>query len=176
MRSIIIYVLILFSLSQCRNSDGEFLFEMNYLNNRATLNVNGGLLVGYVKSVGPLNTNLEELLTAAGTTQEEVSIIQGVSATITSIDGFDLDFIDEARLILCRSDETSNCSIEMFHLDNIPFNTRRSIRLQPGVTNLKEFLINQEAFSVELELTRLRDFPLERNLRLQLDFVLEVRK
>ena len=176
MKRISLIILTTLLLLQCRNDEGEFLFEMDYPNIRATLNLTLGLSTGYVRSIGPLNTNLDGLLSAAATPKEDVSIIQSASATITSIDGFDLDFIDELRLVLCAPGENQNCSIEMFHLDNIPFSVDRSIRLQPGITNLKEFLINQDDFSVELELTRLRDFPIERDLRLRLDFALEVRR
>lgn len=169
-------ILLFLTLSQCRNGEGEFLFEMDYPNNRATLNLTLGLSTGYVATFGPLNTNLDELLMAAGVQKEDVSLIQSVSAEVTSIDGIDLDFIDELRLILCRPEEPGNCTIEMFHLDRIPFSIDRTIRLQPGITNLKDFLIDQRQFIVELELTRLRDFPIERDLRLRLDFNLEVRQ
>lgn len=171
-----ILLISMFTLLACKNESGEFLFDLDYPNNRATLNLTLGISTGYVLSLGPLNTNLEALLVAATTAKDEVSLIQSGSATLSSVDGIDLDFIDELRITLCLPEENSNCSIELFHLDNIPFSKDRSIRLQPGITNLKEFLINREEFNVELELTRLRDFPLERDIRLQLDFTLEVRK
>ncbi len=176
MKRALYFLFILLLLTQCRKEDGEFLFEMPYPNIRGDFDLSAGLLFGYVLPIGPLNTNLEELLTAAMTTEEEVSVIQGASATLSSLDGVELDFIEEIRLLLCAPGDVSNCQIEVFYLDNIPFNTGSTLRLQPNITNLKDFLINQPDFRMELELTQLRDFPPQNNLRLRLDFSLEVRR
>ena len=171
----IMVLLLLAGLVSCRNDTGVRLFDMNYFNNRLTIPGVLNVIESHFFTIGPLETNISTLLTSNALQPDEVSRIEPFFATLTALDGADLAFIEEISVRICPTDGQGNCQLEIFFLDDIPFNVRDQIELLPSLSNIKEFIIDQQSFTIQVVLLRLRDFS-PANVELQFDFALEARQ
>ena len=168
-------LLLLVSLMSCRNDTGERLFDMNYFNNRMRILGVLNVIESHFFTIGPLETNINSLLTNNTLQPDEVTRIEPFFATLTALDGTNLAFIEEISVRICPTDGQGNCQLEIFFLDDIPFNVRDQIELLPSLSNIKDFIIDQQSFTIQVVLLRLRDFS-PANVELQFDFALEARR
>lgn len=165
--------LLLSLLVSCRNDTGVRLFTMNFI---TEFSFNGVLntIESHYFPVGPLNSNISRLMNENDVSDEDITRIEPNFAVLKSLDGYDLDFIEEISVRICPV-SGGTCQLEVFYLDDIPFRTRDEIDLLPSLSNVKSFFINQNQFRLELVFLRLRNFS-PANMQLRFDFGFDARK
>lgn len=155
MRKFGIITLLVSLLLSCTKDEGEVLFEMVYPNFEVSIPPGLGTLSSHVLNISNIDTNIDFFLNNAGITAEQLNTISPARATLTSLDGFDFDIIDEISIRICDPQDI-NCNLEIFYLDNIPFNIGAELRMQPTLADVKQFL-TLEQFRIELVIVQLRD-------------------
>ncbi len=172
----IIYLFLITTvLLQCRSDSGERLFDLNFPNNRFVIPAGLNTIQSHFFTLDPVPNNLENLLISNAINDSEISRVEPFAATLTSLNGFELDFIEEISVRICDPDDLSNCEREVFFLDNIRFNTGTVIELLPTLIDAKDFFIDSDRIVLRVVLLRLRDIPFT-NYDCRFDFSFDVRK
>ena len=171
----VLLVLVLLTHSSCRQDQGERLFELNYPNQSFEVNKVLNTIESHFFIIGPLPNTLNSVLKNSTATENDITRIEPFYASITSIDGFSFKFIEEISIRICNVSDPSRCDLEIFYLDQIPFSAGDRLELLPSLANVKDYLIGENQFTIEVVFLRLRDFsPAQMDLRLNFGF--DVRK
>ena len=175
MNKVFIYLIVILLVFSCQEDQGERLFELNYPSQRMNINRVLNTIESHFFIIGPLPNTLPSMLQNSSATIEDINRVEPFFATLTSEDGFELAFIQEISVRICNPEDPSRCDLEIFYLDNIPFNTGSRVELLPSLANLKEFFDEEDRIIMELVLLRLRNFS-PANFDLRFDFAFDVRR
>ena len=107
----------------CGEDQGERLFELSYPNQQLRVNRVLNTIESHFFVIGPLPNTLNSLLQQSATPASDVNRVEPLFAKLTSLDGFELEFIQEISVRICDPDDLRRCDLEIFYLDNIPFST-----------------------------------------------------
>ncbi len=135
----------------CSRDSRERLFEINYPNILFDLpaGLSGNIAWGHSKS--DLPSNFRNIVKA---NNSDTAVIAGVfpySARITSLDGFDYNFVEGVSILMC-SNEKKQCSLisdEVFYIDDLRGRAKSSINLLPTQRNIEK-LLSEEQYRLEL--------------------------
>ena len=137
----------------CNRDDQEVLFELNFPPPPLTFNILPGLgtFDTHVYTMSPIPTFFSKKLGNSGHTIDEVGIIQAKDAYLNAIFGdVNLDFIYRVSVFVFDPFNPAD-KVEFFYLDPVPFKDKTSIRLFPGITDIREWM-QEEFVGVEIRL------------------------
>ncbi len=137
----------------CNKDDREVLFELNFPPPPITFNILPGLgtFDTHVYTQSPIPTKFASKLANSGHSIEDVGIIQAKEAELSSIFGdVNLDFIHRVSVFVFDPFNPAD-KVEFFYLDPVPFRDQTTIRLFPGITDVKEWM-QEEFVGIEVRL------------------------
>ncbi|MDX1477833.1 MAG: hypothetical protein R3301_08990 [Saprospiraceae bacterium] len=152
----------------CRGDNRREVFELNYI---LDFTIQAGLnTIETHFIVNPAITSLfEERLDANSLTIDDVVAVEPRFAELSTIfNDEDLDFIRRLEIRVFDPFDP-DFSREVFYLDPVPTNTRKSIRPFPGLSDVKE-IVSQTTFGVEIRLAFRRIPSQSYDMRLLFDF------
>ena len=113
-----------------------------------------GVFDTHVFELNGIPTNKAAFLSTSGANESDITAILPKEAEL-SINFANVDFVFVGEVVVEIFTRTDNVGVEIFHRDEIPLNTGRSIRLFASLPEISKYLTGDE-FNVRVEL-RLRD-------------------
>lgn len=160
-------VLVAVTIVSCNKDNRTEFFELNHF---VDFDIQPGLNTfdTHFFVISPLTSILDDKLSAAGISPEEVIAIEAKDAVLTSTFGdINLDFIHQISVYIFDPFNPSD-KIEFFYLDPTPFRNATSWRLFPGIADISEW-IDEDYFGVEIRLTFREVTPSFIPMRLEFD-------
>ena len=154
----------------CNKDDREVLFELNFPPPPITFNILPGLgtFDTHVYTQSPIPTQFAAKLANSGHTLDEVSIIQAKEATMSAIFGdVNLDFIYRVSVFVFDPFNPAD-KVEFFYLDPVPFRDQTTLRLFPGITDVREWM-QEEFVGIEIRLDFREISPSFVEMQLEMD-------
>jgi hypothetical protein len=151
MQKYLLVTILSLTMIACSRESRERLFEVVYPNIAFTLPAGLSTQTGWGFNQKDVASNFRNLVQANNT---DTSVIKGVypfSARITSLDGFDYNFVEGVSILIC-SNEKSRCSTisdEMFYIEDLRGRAREQIELLPTERNIEK-LLSEERFRLEV--------------------------
>ncbi|MFN7119050.1 MAG: hypothetical protein ACK4TA_19790 [Saprospiraceae bacterium] len=151
MKKYVFLIIIIYSFTSCSRESRERLFEVVYPNIQFNLpaGLTGSTPWGFARS--SVSSNFNNLVKTYNT---DTAVIAGVfpfSARITSLDGFDYDFVEGVSVLMCSTSK-AQCSLisdEVFYIDDLRGRAREQIELLPTEKNLEK-LLSEGQFRLEV--------------------------
>jgi len=146
MKNIYLPIVLILIVAACRNDNRERLFEMFYPNFNFTIPAGQSPILPYPLGIRGVNSNIDFYLTENSTDTALIGEISALSATLTSVDGIDYDFLHSVSIRICAdTDEPCSDADEVFYIDRLQIDRPgERIRLLPGLRNVRDELIAQE--------------------------------
>ncbi|MCB0598022.1 MAG: hypothetical protein H6557_22140 [Lewinellaceae bacterium] len=152
----------------CTKDKREPLFDMFYPNFELLIPAGQSFTLPFPLAKRGINTNIDFYLQENNIDTAMITEIAPISARLTSIDGFNYDFLDRISIRLCPDTEVP-CTEgdEVFYIDRLQFDRPGSrIDLLPGLRNVRRDLIREK---YRLELVFFLAFTPSRNYDTRLD-------
>jgi len=151
MKNYFFFTLILFLVIACARDSRERIFEINYPNILFNLpaGLSSNIAWGYSRSDIP--TNFRNIVKANNSDTAVIAGVYPFAARISSLDGFDYDFVEQVSILMC-SNEKNQCSLisdEVFYIDNLRGRAREVIELLPTERNIEK-LLTEEQYRLEI--------------------------
>lgn len=137
-------------LTACNRDDRERVFEIIYPNLQFTLPVGLTAQTAWGYNLRSVPSNLKNYLRENNTDTAVIAAINPYSARITSLDGFDYNFVEEISVRICSTDK-SQCTTadEVFYIDDLRGRAGESVELLPTLRNVEK-LLSQDNFRLEM--------------------------
>ena len=172
-RTLLLFAILSLLLGACRKDNRERLFEIVYPDLRFSIPAGTGGLNTWVYTVPDFQTNIDFYLNQNGIQAEMIEGILPSRARITSLDGFDLDFLNWIIIRICPEEEDRCVDFyEVFYIDRLYRQASEVVDLLPGLRNAKPQLLKQR---VRLEIIFFvqdtSPYPIEGRLEMIFDAV-----
>jgi len=151
MKKIWIGILAIVMAAACTKDKREPLFDLFYPNFELAIPAGQSFTLPFPLAKRGNNTNIKFYLQENSVDTAMITEIAPISARLTSIDGYNYDFLDRVSVRLCPDTETP-CAEgdEVFYIDRLQFDRPGSrIDLLPGLRNVRRDLI-REKFRLEV--------------------------
>jgi hypothetical protein len=146
MKKIYLPLILLLLIGSCRKDNRERIFELFYPNFRFTIPAGQSPVLPYPLGIRGVNTNIDFYLAENSTDTAVITEMNALSATLTSVDGLDYNFLDRISIRICEdSEEPCRDADEVFYIDRLQIDRPGDrIRLLPGLRNVRDELISDE--------------------------------
>lgn len=149
-------LLILFLFAGCkREFGGTRLFEITYA--PQDLVIPAGLVApnSWVGSAEPIQTGFMQALADNNLSMEDVDLIGGLRARVTTLDGNDFNDIGRIQIRICPQGQQLGCDQlqNIFTWDNVGGARQQSLNLNPTPLNFRELFFSRESFRFEIAFT-----------------------
>lgn len=143
----------LFLASGCvRNTQGTRLFEVTYA--PRDLVVLSGVVFPFFGTVSldPLPTGFDQALMDNNVSANDIDLIGGFRARVTTLDGSDFSEINRIEIRACPRGQTGGCDQlqNVFTWDEAGGGRRQSLDLNPSLINFRELFLGNENFRFEI--------------------------
>jgi hypothetical protein len=162
--SLLMAVLILVS---CNKDKGTELFVLSH---HVDFTIQPGLNTfdTHIYTVFPIKSLLDQRLDDTGHTLDQVVSIEAKYALLSSVfQDVNLEFIDKVSVYIFDPFDANN-KIEFFYMDEIPYKSKTTIQLFPGIADVKEW-VEKEFFGIEIRLNYRQVTPSLTPMRLTFD-------
>ncbi|NJB87369.1 hypothetical protein GGR26_003149 [Lewinella marina] len=156
MRPLLLALLSIVLLSGCpRSSLGERLFDINYPVINFTIPAGQPSFQTFVVAQPRLETRFQEQLDASGFTADDVDLVGGIRARVTSLSGEDFREIERMELRVCPVSSPNGCTFIdlMFSIDDLGGRRQQTVNLNPGEKNFRNVFLENEEVRMELVIT-----------------------
>ncbi|MCB0561840.1 MAG: hypothetical protein H6573_14230 [Lewinellaceae bacterium] len=135
----------------CTKDKREPLFDLFYPNSELLISAGQSPTLPFALAKRGINTNIGFYLQENNVDTAMITEIAPISARLTSIDGFNYDFVDRVSIRLCPDTEAPCIEAdEVFYIDRLQIDRPGSrIELLPGLRNVRRDLI-REKFRLEV--------------------------
>ncbi len=146
MRKIWIGILAVLLAAACTKDKREPLFDMFYPNSELFIPAGTSFTLPYPLARRGISSNIGFYLQENNVDTAMITEIAPLSARLVSVDGFDLDFLNEVSVRLCPDTDQPCAEGDMvFYIDRLQFDRPGSrIDLLPGLRNVRRDLIRQK--------------------------------
>lgn len=171
MKKIWIAILAIALGAACTKDKREPLFEMIYPNFELFIPAGQSFTLPYPLAKRGISTNIGFYLQENNIDTAMITEIAPISARLTSIDGYNYDFLNRVSIRLCP-DTATPCSEadEVFYIDRLQIDRPGSrVDLLPGLRNVRRDLI-REKFRLEVIFFLAFSPSLEYDTRLDMSF------
>lgn len=151
MKKIFFLLFIIVSFVGCSRESRERIFEVVYPNIQFDLpaGLTNSTPWGFAKS--NVSSNFLSLVKSNNTDTSMIAGVLPYSARITSLDGFDYDFVEGVSILMCSTSK-SQCSLisdEVFYIDDLRGRADEQIELLPTQKNVEK-LLSEGQFRLEV--------------------------
>lgn len=148
-------LLVLLFSSSCGDDEGQRLFEIQYPVIEFFIPAGQTRVRTFVIPQASLRTRFMEEMSAAGVTADQVDLVGGLRARVTSLTGDDFGEFERVELRVCPVGQEFGCnSFDLMFSVNDLFRRRQlSVNLNPGLRNFRELFLGDERVRVELIFT-----------------------
>jgi hypothetical protein len=137
-----------------RSTIGERLFDITYPMTTFVIPAGQPSFQTFVIAQPRLTTGFRDNLDANGFTVEDIDIVGGVRARVTSLSGEDFSEIERMELRVCPASERDCTFIDlMFSVDDLGRRRQQVVNLNPGEKNFRNVFLENEVVRVELVIT-----------------------
>ena len=168
MKKLYVALLAILLAAACTKDNRKPLFEMFYPNFEMFIPAGQSYTLPFTLAKRGINTNIDFYLQENGVDTAVITEIAPISARITSVEGFNYDFLHSISIRLCPDTDTP-CreADEVFYIDRLQIDRPGSrIDLLPGLRNVRRDLIRQK---YRLEVLFFLAFPPSLNYDTRLD-------
>lgn len=155
-------------LSGCKTDQRTELFEMPF---QVDFELQAGLntLETHFYRTSGIPSNFTQLLNETGRPASDVVSITPKYAQLSTVFGDeDLDFIRQVFVRIYDLSDPNNINTEIFYLDPVPPNTRKTIRPFPGLANVRD-IASQQTFGIEIGISLWEVTPKTFDMRLEFE-------
>ncbi len=136
----------------CREKPRDRIFQMIYPNLTFEIPPGVGSSLSLVFEFPLLATNFDDYLQENGIDESLIEGIYPVSATISSLDGGEYFYVQEAEVRVCSVGEDCRPELDgVFYIDNLNGRAKREINFLPGLQNVRSLMSGSE-FRLEVVL------------------------
>jgi hypothetical protein len=148
-------ILAVIALSGCpRSTVGERLFDITYPVTEFLIPAGQPSFQTFVIAQPRRPTNFLDELSASGFQPEDVDIVGGIRARVTSLAGEDFSEIERMELRVCPATESGCTFIDlMFSVDDLGRRRQFVVNLNPGEKNFRNLFLEHRDVRVELVIT-----------------------
>lgn len=163
-------LLLIVLLPACREDTGEPLFELRYPALEFNLPAGQSPFTAPTASFGNIPTQYADFLQAGGVGFDEVNGVVPFFARLISVDGLDFGAFSAISIRICPLGQ-GECSQfdEVFFLDDLYRRNLSTLRLDPGLRNVKEIL-EGDFYRLEIVFFPAEVTPYSLDLRLEYGF------
>lgn len=173
MKNILLPLTVLLIFASCRKDNRQRSFELFYPGFELLIPAGQSPVLPYPLGIRGVNTNIDFYLSENNTDTALIGEIQAFSATLTSLDGLEYNFLRSVSVRICPdSDEACTPADEVFYKENLQVERPGDrITLFPGLRNVKDELTAEE---YRLEIVFFLAFPPAFNYDTRLDMTFGV--
>ncbi len=155
MRPLLFAALALLLSSGCsRNAIGDRLFDLNYPVIDFTIPAGQPSFQTFVVAQPRMGTEFRETMTDNGFTEDDIDIVGGIRARVTSLSGEDFREIERMELRVCTPGPQGCTFIDlMFSVDDLGGRRQQTVNLNPGQKNFRNVFLENEEVRMELVIT-----------------------
>ncbi|MBB4078975.1 hypothetical protein GGR28_001592 [Lewinella aquimaris] len=171
MRFLLFSVLVLTLFGCPKSTIGDRLFDINYPVLEFTVPAGQSSFRTFVVARPEFATGFNQALADNGVDVDDIDLVGGVRARITSISGEDFREIERIELRVCPASESDCTFIDlMFSISDLGGRRQQVVNLNPGEKNFRSLFLTEENVRMELVF-----FPLEvttRNIDARLEWTI----
>lgn len=146
-------VVVLFLSAGCkRDFGGTRLFEVTYAPQNLSVPAGQVSPISWVVDIDPLPTGFAQALADNGVPAEDVDLVGGFRARVTTLDGTDFSEIDRIELRACPRGQQFGCDRfqNVFTWTEAGGGRRQTLNLNPTPINFRELFVGNEEFRFEI--------------------------
>ncbi len=171
MNKIVLWMILIVLIASCRKDNRERLFELFYPNFQFTIDAGASSVLPVSAVKTGVNTNIDFYLDENNVDTALITAISPISARLTSINGFDYDFMDFISVRICEDTEAP-CreADEVFYIDRLQLDRPgERIELLPGLRNVRRDLL-RERYRLEVVMKYFYPPPTDVETRFDMTF------
>ena len=155
MRHLPILLLVLLLAGCKRSSVGDRLFDINYPVIEFTIPAGQPSFQTFVIAQPRMATNFRSTMVDNGYTEDDIDLVGGIRARVTSTSGEDFREIERMELRVCPTSEPRGCTFIdlMFSVDDLGGRRQQTVNLNPGQRNFRNIFLAEEEVRMELVIT-----------------------
>lgn len=168
LKRIVFLAVIAGTFNSCREDQPKELFEMTHV---VDFELHAGLntLETHFYRMTGLQSQFQARLNDLGIPAADiVSVTPKFASLSTVFADEDIDFIRQVFVRVFDPSDPQNANIEVFYLDPVPPNTRKTIRPFPGLSNIKS-IVTQPAYGIEIGISLWEITPKSFDMRLEFE-------
>ncbi|WP_157974437.1 hypothetical protein [Lewinella sp. IMCC34183] len=137
------------------DSLGDRLFDLNYPVVDFTIPAGQPSFQTFVVARPRMGTNFRQEMAENGYTEDDIDLVGGIRARVTSLSGEDFREIERMELRVCPVDAIGGCTFIdlMFSVDELGGRRQQVVNLNPGQKNFRNVFLNNDEVRMELVIT-----------------------
>jgi|GEM_PF-2958066 hypothetical protein len=145
----IVFILLLSFCFSCNTEEPAFYV---YKENDFVMEVGSGTFATYFATIYNINNNFVKELEAFGISSDQIKAVNsGRGSFVPIFEEVDFDLLRDVSIWLISAEDPSKRK-EIYYRDQIPLNQKNELRLLSGLSNLKDFLLTEEKYHLEIQL------------------------